>query len=440
MSTIDSVVLEYLCDPKVRRVAVPHLQRWMFSDPYDVIFMCMSDDKHAGKLFEIKSFLIDLHTRFGAPEKVCQMALGIIRNGQTFTDSEAKEAINSLNTFVEERLLARGLQQYAQADSPHQRQQGKDNIQRSLNQNITVEDFTLFDTNETIELAREDDFPAGGKIIRSTFSVFNTNRIIGGFKYGDIIMYAARTGVGKTTAMIQEGAGFIDQGYRVGHLCLGDMTEFDLFLQYLTVWSGKTATQVMSTYETLIRTGDYMDKFQQVRIKAVQADVYTVHDVITMFARLKDKFEYDAIIIDYDSNILQKSDNMYQEGGTTYGLLKGFSKGHCLCAIGSQIKPYFWGHEIVPLEAPVESSKKQFHIDGMLAFGPSTESRRVGTLNIPKMRKGNSDVQVRIFFNYPYSRLEEITTARYEEIKQEHAAERQMEITGVEIDNFDDEN
>src|SRR5690606_27111477 len=109
--------------------------------------------------------------------------------------------------------------------------------------------------------------------------------------------------------------------------------------------------------------------------------------------------KFDMVIIDYDANIKsQNSDNMYGEGGNTYANLKSYGKGKCVVMIGSQAKTVYWDLEILPMDAPAESSKKAHHVDIMLTIGRNKICPHLGTINIAKMRRGQAERQMRLHF------------------------------------------
>src|SRR5690606_8984781 len=120
--------------------------------------------------------------------------------------------------------------------SSSQAHAGREVLSQALNFAISTDLFYDFSDPQMILEARNADFPAGGVVIKSHFSLVNKSSSIKGYKYGDLVAVVAKPGVGKSTGMVDEGAYAIQQGFRVCHLFLGDMSEYDGFVKYMSYW------------------------------------------------------------------------------------------------------------------------------------------------------------------------------------------------------------
>jgi hypothetical protein len=250
-----------------------------------------------------------------------------------------------------------------------------------------------------------------------------------GFEVSADHLYMTAEGIvhHNSTTMCAEGAYAIEQGFKVCHVFLGDMSGWDSYMKYLAYWCKIDVSEIENHPQGWrgFHTPEIARRFANLRVKPLPADVHDVYQVISKVNQIRQTHKFDMLIVDYDANIRAASGgdgHMYNEGGNTYANLKSYSAGKCATLIGSQIKTDKWDQEIIPMEAAAESSKKPHHVDMMLTLGVNKAYREVGTLNIAKMRRGKSGVQSRIFFNYGMARPTEITPTRYQELINLHTS------------------
>ena len=231
-----------------------------------------------------------------------------------------------------------------------------------------------------------------------------------------------------STSMVCDGAYSIYQGFRTCHIFLGDMSEYDAFLKYLSYWSGVTTDRILQDgYERYI-TPEIAAMFRRLRVKSLPADQFNVYQVLAKANQLRANFPFEMLCIDYDANIKNAGqDGMYGEGGNTYANLKSYGQSKCVVLVGSQLKNEYWDYEIVPLNALAESSKKQHHLDMLLTIGRNKTCPTLGTLNIAKMRRGMSEVQSRLHLDFPSTRLREVSQDRYNQMLAEHKSQAAAE-------------
>jgi hypothetical protein len=160
--------------------------------------------------------------------------------------------------------------------------------------------------------------------------------------------------------------------------------------------------------------GQVRDKFSNVRIKALPADAFTVFDVMSKALQLRKVFPFEMLVVDYDANIKETIDNMYESHGVIYANLKSYSTSRWATLVGSQVKISAWQNEIIKKEDAAESSKKQHHVDMMIGIGRNPDVPIIGTLNIAKMRRGMSDVQTRLQLELARNKITEIDATQYE--------------------------
>lgn len=281
-----------------------------------------------------------------------------------------------------------------------------------------------FNLGSTIELSEvrknavgSDDNPL---IIKSMIDEINKCLQFKGYKPGDVIMICSPPGVGKTMFMINEGSNAAIQGFNVLHLFLGDMKNYDGFIRYTSCITGVLQDDIvaMSTSEQsdLIHRFNYQGVFNRVTVAAYAAGEITSKEMIQEVKRLQDEnhVHYDLINIDYADNLAESSDNMYKNGGDIYNdlsLLAGTN--HSVVIVGSQPKTEFWDEEIIPKKGAAESAKKQHVIDVMITMNKASKGATIGTIFLPKVRRGQEGKLIRWKSYYEKAKLEVIREDEY---------------------------
>lgn len=271
-----------------------------------------------------------------------------------------------------------------------------------------------------LEQLRLKDMPKGGKVIKSSLGLINSSSQYGGYKNGDLIMVCLRPKAGKSTFMIQEEASAADQGFKVCHMAFGDFTELDVIHKMMSCITGDLISNVVNAPELYKkRCESWLDN---TRVAAFPAFGLDTTEVIAYARNLKRKWNYDIIILDYDSNIRPPQDNsMYESGGFMYSSFKGFAQQDGIVVmIGCQPKIQYWDDEVLGFSAPNESSRKQHVIDYMITGGRNKENKNVGTFSIPLVRRGESGGMTKVRFDDIHSRIIEISSKEYESLLRAH--------------------
>ena len=436
MSTVEQSILQMVMIPQVRDIALGHLQEWMFtSELCQNIHKAMNEpgtSRHS--IPDPREFIMRLSSSHNVSDDDCTLAYQLIVDVQDRRDYDLEAYVSHITEFVRDRTLGRGVELIASGGSGRDKMRGQEYLQHALNFSISTDQFYDFSDLTKIQAAKDADLPPGGSIIKSHYGLINKCSLYGGFKFGDLICYSGRPGGGKSTSMVDEGAFAIMQGFKVCHIFLGDMSEYDAFIKYLSYFTGATTNDIIANgYENYI-TPEIAAYFKRLRVKALPADQYNVYQVLAKANQLRAEFEFELLCIDYDANIKASGgEGMYGEGGNTYANLKSYGHNKCVVMVGSQIKNEFWDHEIVPLNALAESSKKQHHLDMLINIGRNKICPSIGTLNIAKMRRGISEIQSRLHLDYAMTRIKEISQDAYNLRLAEHkvaaAAAASMEVT-----------
>ena len=237
---------------------------------------------------------------------------------------------------------------------------------------------------------------------------------------GTINMIVAPPGRGKTTVAINQGLCAAQQGFNTLHIFLGDMKRFDGLLRYLSCLSGVPTSKLVelddNKLSALVKKYNMSGILGNIFILSHAADEVNPSQLIEEVIQLQrdNKVHFHQIIIDYDENFATDSDSMYESGGNVYNKIALFAVlNKSVIFVLCQPKPAYWNHEIIPLEASAESSKKQKIVDLMLTIGRPSKDSNIGTLNIAKNRRGSDSKYVRLKFSGDNARVEAITEEQY---------------------------
>lgn len=229
-----------------------------------------------------------------------------------------------------------------------------------------------------------------------------------------------------TTILLNQGLYTAQQGYKVLHIFLGDMTKFDAKTRYLSILSGIPTKKIVELSDQDL--GKFIAKFNMsgilsnIDIVSYAADELTANQLIEEIKviQTKSRKHYDCIIVDYDENIASEETDMYKSGGVIYNKMAYFSRyNKSVTFIASQPKTEYSSYEILPMECLAESSKKQKIVDTVMTIGKPSRGSEVATVHVPKNRRGTSGSIYRCHVCGETGKFEHITEEEYLKIKQQ---------------------
>lgn len=185
----------------------------------------------------------------------------------------------------------------------------------------------------------------------------------------------------------------------------------------LASYSDEELIRVMENDKEYMKIAKNIDVFiypvGAVTMDALREEIYN-------WQKQKEK-HYDVIIIDYDSNLKQPADNMYENGGIIYDQAKNLAQvNKSVVFMASQPNKAFWKNEVIPLEACAESSKKQMIIDLLITVGrPEGCNTGIRKIFIPKNRRGKENEILHAKMNGDTGFMYEIQQEEYEKLKKE---------------------
>ena len=226
---------------------------------------------------------------------------------------------------------------------------------------------------------------------------------------------------GKTMFMVNELANAARQGYNSLHLFIGDMTEYDGLVRYLSNVSGVPQDSVVSMNlagqkELVSHLNQESDILKRIVVKSYAASEISVEQMIEDVFKIQNdlNIRFNIIAVDYPDNLIKHQDNMYESGGDIYNRLSYLARrNNCVILAGSQPKISNWNDEIIPLSGCAESSKKQHIADLIIALGRPSNDSKLLTGFLAKVRRGTMGTIFRIKTEFERARLKMISEFDY---------------------------
>ena len=264
------------------------------------------------------------------------------------------------------------------------------------------------------------------RIIKSFIPSLNKNLMFGGYQPSTVNMIVSPPGTGKSMFLINEGVNAAKQGFKILHIFIGDMVEYDGFIRYLSCVSGTPQNNlVMMAPERQSEVVNFCNQqydniFERIYVLAYPSLSLTVDTMMEDVNKFEKQLgiDFDMIIVDYPDNLIQEGVSLYTDGGTLYSSLERMSRlTKSVVLVASQPQKSYWNHSIIPLEAASESSKKQMCVDIMLTMNTESRGTPFGTMLLAKARKGEVGKIIRFKTDFARCHMEEIDESTFNAIK-----------------------
>jgi hypothetical protein len=229
MSTVEQSILQMVMIPRVRDIAMGHLQEWMFtSELCQAVHKALSDHRTAANsLPDPREFILRLHSAHGVSDDDCTLVFQLVQDVHDRPEYDLENYIAHITDFIRDRTMGRGVELIAGSTGQSKdKMRGQEYLQLGLNFSISSDQFYDFSDIEKIATARELDLPAGGSIIKSHYGLVNRSSLYGGYKFGDLICYSGRPGGGKCHGkdepiMMADGSIRLSQNIQEGDALMG---------------------------------------------------------------------------------------------------------------------------------------------------------------------------------------------------------------------------
>ena len=295
------------------------------------------------------------------------------------------------------------------------------NFSVSFNEEKDIYDFSTIEDHERARL----EVTSSGKSLKSGFKMINKYLQNFGYVAGELAMFVAPTGAGKSTILLAESVNFCREDSKVLHYVLGDLSPYDIETKYMANLLGKSLKKVLLTSDALQKTEAVQHMFQNARFVRKESNEWGIDELCNDALRWKDKFDYDALIVDYDGGIRPHAKDygsggaMYVEGGYTYSKMRHLAgKVGCTALIGCQSKANAWNAEFIGIESASESAKKQHHVDTMVTISLPDRSVPVGIMHLAKVRRGETGKKNCLCHFFNCSTILEVSKDEYDMVKE----------------------
>lgn len=231
---------------------------------------------------------------------------------------------------------------------------------------------------------------------------------------------------GKSMFLINEGVSAAKQGFDVLHIFIGDMVEYDGFIRYLSCISGTPQNVLVAMTPdkqmevVKLCNQQYNNIFEKLFVLAYPSLSINVDTLIEDIGKFEKQLEKDfgMIIVDYPDNLILEGRSLYEDGGTLYSSLEKLARlSRSVVMVASQPQKSYWNHQIIPLEAAAESSKKQQAVDIMLTMNTDSRGANFGSMLLAKARKGEVGKVFRFKTEFARCKIEEIDEGTFNACK-----------------------
>ena len=436
LNVSSTALVQLLIDPEIRSRTLPFIQDWMIDGDLQKAFVqVLAKDAFYGIVPDRRIFAVELSRQNYITESDVLEAVSLLNGYVPLSAAERINTYSSISRFLRDKHFSQGIELFLKEGQATE--DVYEAIRRSYELEIIKEnEFIDFSNVEEVEKAKRADLPPDGEVLQSRFQTINSHLSYKGYKVGDLILIVGPPKCGKTTFSIGEGSAALMQGKKVAHVFLGDMSDYDGFCRYVAYLSENVRLDdIIQRYEDFY-TPEIQDRFSNLRIRSYPPLELDIQQIMSKCEALYRQFDYDLLIVDYDSNIKETNDNLYKEGGYTYAKLRGHAKDRCVVIVASQPKQHFWKDEILPIDSAGESSKKQHVVDVMLTIGQNKDCPLVGSLHIPVVRRGVSRVACRVAFEGEYGKIRQISQSEYQQSIQRYKDIQESGDVEVDIQGY----
>lgn len=406
-------IAQMLLSNSIRMKTKGVIESWMFeTEVYRAFALCVIHDKFDKEAIDTNLLKVYIKNKYPSLRESDFLEIQrLIEDFNEIDEDDEKFVLNIMADFFRKKIYSKGLQYIANDEI----EKAEDHIVRATNLSLSEREYVNLANKDKILELLDRKFPKDGKYFKSSFGLINENSTFKGYRRGDLVQIVAPTGRGKTSMMCQEAVTLAHQGFKVGYAIIGDNEQDDITIKFCSYLSKVPINEVIDNL------GSYIDKYSEYlqMINAIDYPMYsvTVSELLADFKRIKRKEGLDVLFVDYDQNISMAHESMYESGGLIYGALKAFAQVEdCVVLVASQPKINEWNNEVIGVEGANESSKKQANVDVMVTFNWNSECKKVGSMHLAKIRRGNSEVVSKIKFNHHISELKEIPKAEYDSI------------------------
>lgn len=334
LHTKDAALIKALCYGRVRS-SVVKLEREMFLQEIGRAFFRLQSKFEPSTdittiqldacalMIQDASILSELRSIIPSPD---QAAL-VMQDEQTI-----QATIASVGEHIRNVEFRRGVDEIL---NKSKKDEGAARISNAFNNSPITENLVFqFDDNLVAKL---DVFQKVS--IHSSIMKLNDLSERDGYESGDVVLFAAPTGAGKTSWMINEAIHIAKQEFRIMHITLGEMQTMDVLDKFLSNLANTSLRETISRRKELYGQHKHvLDRISFVNTTGEKESQVDIKYVIQLLERNVDA--YDIVMIDYDGKFSNPNNQpVYQYDATNHKEIRRFiDKSKKICIIASQAR------------------------------------------------------------------------------------------------------
>lgn len=270
------------------------------------------------------------------------------------------------------------------------------------------------------QMAAESTYAVANKVPTywPTFDKYTS----GGMGRKEVWIFAALSGIGKSTCLVQLGVSALTAGHAVLHYTVGDLDEVDVELRYASRMTGCTIPEIITNdpkfQARATARAKYNTNLWVKHYSSGQATMGQVRSHISKLVHVKN-FHPGVIIFDYPDE-MKIGEDLYRDLGQIYGDFQAICHDYNSLGIAASQVDRFAPkreNEIIRMEHVDHSKLKYAKCDGFVSINQTIAERKAGKarLWVDKTRRWGSHYLIELDVDYAQSRMTEAREVQYEE-------------------------
>ena len=291
-----------------------------------------------------------------------------------------------IDDIVANSIITRANKLYQEHPSEYLKYLKNVNYKATNTDVFSATSFNNLDINSVINHQLVDGVSSSFDFINQSFRPYCK------YEYGQLVLFSAPPGVGKTMWAFAEALHMAIEGKRVLYTALGDIGPADFITRMCAIYSGLPFWKVKENLAT-IYNGLCQMVGDNLNISIQPSGTITADDYIDY---VMDK-DYEILFIDYDSNFKSNvaNENMYLVYGEIYDKLTKLTLAGKLVFILSQPQKFVWKNEVIDMSEVGESARKVHGSDLVITRGRvAGNPNHLGKFKIAKNRRGEEGYEV----------------------------------------------
>jgi replicative DNA helicase len=294
---------------------------------------------------------------------------------------------------------------------------------------------TILKYDTLMDITKNNNFSFNRTVVPTGFKLID-NVIGGGLQSGRVYLIGGKTGLGKSSFLIQLTCNLLEQDKKVLIFTLENSVEETIERIYANI--SDTPLNKLIEYKDLVmeRVQEFFNKHKNALVEVIfyPAETLTVEQIAERIRLSNDK--YDVIFIDYLDLLRLQSSQKVEERIRLMKLVRHLKRlaqeTNSIVVTPSQVQRGVYRSRIVEVDNIAESFGKIMEADGVFIIeATTTEVAQDGKLriNIGKMRHGKSGIRIEMKVDFSKMKFEEVRYVTHDEILDDEDDEKEKPTT-----------